>query len=495
MPLRSPTRLLPLLSLLIVTLSACGDVHPIVSVDQVDAGDGECTPDCTHRDCGADDGCGGLCQGVCGAELVHRWSKSFGGGSSDFGVRVVVDSGGNTIIIGQFLYTADFGGGPLTSAGGYDVFIASYDPVGAHRWSRALSGPEWIFPIDLALDGADNLTVTGSFQGDADFGGGTLTSVGGFDIFIASYEAGGAHRWSKRFGSSLEDGGGGLSLDAAGNIIVTGHFGEAVDFGGGPLTSAGQRDIFVSMLDEQGNHRWSRRFGGPSDDFAAAVATDGQSHALVTGTFQGSAEFGDTMLVSAGKSDVFLASFTLTGVLQWSKGFGTATTEFASGVVVDTTGNVTIAGSFDGSIDFGGGLLLNAGTSDVFVASFDLEGEHRWSRRYGAALGDTAADIVVDDSGNVILTGGFNETLVLGLEPLVSAGNSDVFVVSHSPSGALRWSRRFGGTQYDMGSGVAVHGGDVVVTGSFKEHSNFGGETLTSVGHDDVFLVRLGPKL
>lgn len=82
-----------------------------------------------------------------------------------------------------------------------------------------------------------------------DFGGGALTSAGLFDIFVAKYAGtDGAHQWSKRFGSTSNDAGYGITVDATGDVVATGYFMGSVDFGGGSLTSAGTLDIFLVKL-------------------------------------------------------------------------------------------------------------------------------------------------------------------------------------------------------------------------------------------------------
>ena len=105
-------------------------------------------------------------------------------------------------------------------------------------------------------------------RGTADFGGTPLTSrrpetadgIGlgpqGDDLFVAKYSGSdGSHVWSKGFGSGGDEWGNGVSVDGSGDVVITGSFGDSVpgafprlDFGGGPLTSAGAHDIFVAKL-------------------------------------------------------------------------------------------------------------------------------------------------------------------------------------------------------------------------------------------------------
>jgi len=84
------------------------------------------------------------------------------------------------------------------------------------------------------------------FIGTVDFGGGNLVSAGGWDIFVAKYDPAGTHLWSQRFGDTEDDHGESVATDASGNVFVTGDFFETVDVGGGNFVSAGLSDIFVA---------------------------------------------------------------------------------------------------------------------------------------------------------------------------------------------------------------------------------------------------------
>ena len=105
--------------------------------------------------------------------------------------------------------------------------------------------------VDAVESGCDVLAneAAGGFTGTMDFGGGAFTSAGNDDIFVAKFDTNGNHLWSQRFGDSRPQSGRSLVVDGSGKMIVAGAFFGTVDFGGGPLTSAGDRDIFVVKFD------------------------------------------------------------------------------------------------------------------------------------------------------------------------------------------------------------------------------------------------------
>jgi len=178
------------------------------------------------------------------------WSSRFGSSDYDAGYAIAVDVNGDVLVTGYFQGTVDFGGETLTTAGAEDIFVAKFSGVdGAHLWSERFGGTDNDYGVGIAVDGSANVLVTGYFAGTVNFGGGGLTSAGGYDIFVVKFSGvDGAHLWSKRFGSTDNDGGLGLAADGSGNVLVTGSFQGTVDFDGDVLTSAGLSDIFVLKL-------------------------------------------------------------------------------------------------------------------------------------------------------------------------------------------------------------------------------------------------------
>ena len=89
------------------------------------------------------------------------------------GVRSVSAANGDAIVAGYFTDTADFGSGPLSSAGGYDIFIARYSAGnGACQWARRFGSTGNEYVQGVAVDGSGDIIVAGYFTGTADFGGG-----------------------------------------------------------------------------------------------------------------------------------------------------------------------------------------------------------------------------------------------------------------------------------------------------------------------------------
>jgi hypothetical protein len=164
----------------------------------------------------------------------------------------------------------------------------------------------------IAVDGSSDVLVTGGFSDTVDFGGGPLASAGGQDVFMAKYSGSdGSPLWSRRFGGGgFFDAGFGIAADGSGNVVVTGEFGGVVGFGGDPLESAGDHDVFVAKYSgSDGSHVWSIRFGGTFTDFGRATALEENGRVLVTGSFSGTVDFGDEVpFEGEGAGDIFVLS-------------------------------------------------------------------------------------------------------------------------------------------------------------------------------------------
>jgi hypothetical protein len=422
------------------------------------------------------------------------WSQRFGGEHWAASSSVAADASGNVFLAGSFSGAVNFGGGPLVSVGSEDVFVVKFDPSGSHVWSRQFGDTCYTGTRSVAVDAAGNVFLAGSFGGGVDFGGGRLTSAGGYDIFLAKFDPSGTHSWSRRFGDSDDyQEAWSVAVDPSGNALVAGYFRGTVDFGGGALVSVGGEDIFVAKFDPSGTHLWSRRFGDADWQVARSVTVDALGNVIFTGEFYGTVNFGGTSLVSAGSDDIFIAKLSPGGAHLWSQRFGDADWQEAWGIAVDPSRSVFLAGDFDGTLDFGKGPLVSEG-GDIFLVKFGVSAI-QWSRRFGDEEYQHAQSIAVDASGNVFLTGYFFGAVDFGGGPLVQVGTTyDIYLAKFDPSGSHLWSRRFGDVEWEETRSIAVDPwGNAFLAGVFGGTLDFGGQPLVCEGDYDMFLAKFAP--
>jgi PKD repeat protein len=423
------------------------------------------------------------------------WAKRLGGIGSDAVKAVAVDAAGNVAVAGIFMNSIVVDGTTLTSAGSTDAFVAKYSPTGAVLWLNAFGGADPDTAESVAFDPAGNVVVVGSFSRSVSFGGPTLTSRGGSDIFVVKYGPTGAHLWSRSYGDTLNDTAYGVAVDGSGNPVLTGYFTGTVNFGAGtcsvPFTT--DTDVYLLKMNGSGTPTWVRCFFNTAAEFGYAVATDAAGAVYLTGTFNGRINLGGSEFDSAGiMEDVFLGKFSAAGTHLWSRQAGDDENDQGRGLATDGAGNVYVVGSFRGAANFGGTTLQSSGGSaDVFLAKYGSTGSHLWSRRVGGTDDDEGLGLTLDASGEPIVTGFFRGTMDAGGGPLVSRGLRDIFLARFSTAGAHRASTSWGGTGDDRGLGVAATpSGRVATGGTFKDTATFGGPTLTSAGGADACMVQ-----
>jgi hypothetical protein len=380
---------------------------------------------------------------------------------------------------------------------------------GAHLWSTHFGGPtngvDSAKPVGIVVDGSGASVVLGTLNGTASFGGGSLTSAGGGDIYLVKYSATGGYLWSFRVGGPQNEVPKGIAIDAAGNIVITGFFGGTVDFGGGPLTGSSASG-FVAKYSPTGTHLWSRRLSTGTGilDEGTAVGVDGAGNVILAGGFYGTVNFGGGALTSAGSEDIILLKYNSAGAFLWSRAIGGASDEIVLSLAVDTTtGEFVTGGYFAAVVDFGGGRFTSFGGNDAFVARYNSSGAHVWSKQWGSTAEDKAFSVAVDRLGDVAVSGLFTNNVDFGGGPITNVGgvgSGDIFLVKLSPAGIHMWSKGFGSSLglNQLGYGVAFDGaGSVLLTGTIVALTapytiDLGGGPLTGDGYSNAFIAKYG---
>jgi hypothetical protein len=185
-----------------------------------------------------------------------------------------------------------------------------------------------------------------------------------------------------------------VTLDAAGNIFVTGSLQGTADFDPSAstqnVTNTGSRDLFVAKYSSTGALVWARSMQGADSSSVgqgSAIAVDGSGNVYVTGTFSGTVQFkpgSATFNLSApGRNDSFLAKLDSTGSLVWALDVPGSTGSYGAGagVTVDAQENIYAVGSFQGTVSFGSQTLSSAGNFEAFVIKLNGSGQFLWNDR------------------------------------------------------------------------------------------------------------------
>lgn len=366
-----------------------------------------------------------------------------------------------------------------------------------HIFSRKIGGVGIDQVIGTAVDtrancdgsgGTNCVLVVGYGFGTLDLGGGNRSAPGGGndDVFVAKYTAAGSHVWSKMVGGTATDRAEAIAVDAStGDVVIAASSrGATTNYGGSNLPAAAgsgmqtpgaDEDIIVARYDAAaGAHEWSKRFGNTAADFAEGVAIDPSGNVILVGSFRTSVTFdgGATTLVPGppgfppNGSDSFVAKFQSDGTHTWSKNFYSSAQDTAKAVAVTANGDLAITGSYAGIISFGG-ESFSSPSPEIYVAKLNSSGMHLWSRHFGGVdQNNEGLGVAFDGNGNVIATGVFRGSMNLGDGVRTGDVDGDSFLAKFGAgSGGTVWSKQLtpAVTGAGQGLGVAVDGSNNVL--------------------------------
>ena len=405
------------------------------------------------------------------------------------------DASGNVYVVGSFNGTVVLGTLALVSAGSTDAFVAKWSTVtNGFVWAHRAGGVGSDEALAMAVSGS-SVYVTGLFSGTAAFGPISLTSAGQTDLFVTKLTdagAAGSFAWAQRAGGAAGSARPYAIGVSGANVYITGEFLGTFSLGAAgnlTTTSTGNSDGFLAKLTDAGGtagFTWAQRLGGSGIDGCSGLAVNGSS-VYVTGEFSGTAVLGTLGLVSVGNFDVFVAKLTdtgPTGSFVWAQRAGGVGFDYSNALAVNG-GSVYVTGSFNGTAGFGATTLASNGAEDLYVAKLmdaGTAGSFTWAQRGGGGGSDGGSGLAVSGP-NVYVTGHFVGVAALGTLGLVSAGSLDVFVAKLTDAGSTGsfvWAQSAGGTSYDVGVGVAVSGASVFVAGQVTLPTSFGSFTFAT---------------
>lgn len=185
--------------------------------------------------------------------------------------------------------------------------------------------------------------------------------------------------------------------------------------------------------------------------------------------------------VNVGWFDIFLSKFSPAGAKQWSRIWGANATDEARAAAPDAFGNVFVAGNASGPFD---GQTTYVAYTDFFVSKCAPDGSRPWSRIWGSSDYDDGTGVAVDPAGNVYVAG-YTQGTIPGQTNY--GGPQDFVLTKCDANGVQQWLRKFGSAGRDFAEGCAVDAaGNVYMTG-FTEgflHGN------TNMGWQDIVLVK-----
>jgi hypothetical protein len=242
-------------------------------------------------------------------------------------------------------------------------------------------------------------------------------------------------------------------------------------------------------------YSWAVNAGGSSEDRGFGIATDKAGNIYTTGQFRNTATFGSLTVTSAGVEDVFVSKQDGLGNFLWVFRGGGANPDIGYDIVTDTAGNCYVTGSYYDQATFGNITLHSAGTADydIFVLKLNSSGVLQWAKSAGGSNYDIGRGIAISGS-NLYVSGNIQGNVSFGNVTATGPGLYDAFVAKYTLSGTVNWVSIGGGTGYDISNGVCADAaGNAYLTGYFQGTATFGSNTVTNAStlFTDAFVAKV----
>ncbi len=312
--------------------------------------------------------------------------------------------------------------------------------------------------------------------------------------------------WAKSAGGSGFDNVSHVTSDNNDNIIITGYFDSNVmnlgsDINGNPinLNNNGNRDIYLSKYNTDGELLWAKSAGGSGFDNVSHVTSDNNDNIIITGYFDsnimnlGSDINGNPInLNNNGSQDFYISKYNIDGELLWAKSSGETLGEYGISITSDNDNNIIVTGYFSSNpMSLGNDIngnpinLNNNGSQDFFISKYNIDGELLWAKSAGGNLADYGFSITSDNGNNIIVAGSFQSNVLnLGNDingnpiNLSNNGSRDTYISKYNIDGELLWAKSAGGGGFDYMNDMKLdNDNNIIVAGSFQSN-------VLSLGND-----------
>lgn len=233
-------------------------------------------------------------------------------------------------------------------------------------------------------------------------------TAGDYDVLLVKIENNGDTIWTKTYGGAADDFGHSVQQTTDGGYIIAG---KTNSFG------LGNADVLLIKTDSIGGVLWTKTYGGPGYDFGWSVQQTNDGGYIVTGLYN--------------SFDVYLIKVDSFGNQTWTKNIGSANYDVG----------ISVVQTFDGGYVVVGNTSFGAGDLDVYLIKLDSSGNVLWSKTFGGSGGDVGTCIKQTNNGGFIISGFTNS---------FGAGNYDFYLIKTNEAGDMDWSRTYGGPLYEL---------------------------------------------
>ncbi|HRZ79409.1 MAG TPA: SBBP repeat-containing protein, partial [bacterium] len=161
---------------------------------------------------------------------------------------------------------------------------------------------------------------------------------------------------------------------------------------------------------------------------------------------------------------------------QWARIWGSEEVDSATGIAIDSAGDVFVTGYTFGPID--GNIQLGANCPggycpDAYLTKWDSTGKKKWTKQFGTENGDRASSIVIDEKDNIYISGTAGKNRLCEIE-------SDIFLMKSDTSGNLDEIKIWGTAGEESVNSINISNGKIIIsgftTGGLDNNENKGGK-------------------
>ncbi|MGE0077760.1 MAG: T9SS type A sorting domain-containing protein [Bacteroidales bacterium] len=431
---------------------------------------------------------------------------------------VKIASSGNVYVAGTYISNfilngVTYNGYPSSASTKPDIFLAKFNSSGDVQWVKTIGSSEGDLPEAIVIDESENIYLAGRFKSTCDFGDGyslTATTSTFFDGFILKYNSSGTVQWVKNiaYGTDNERVTG-ITLGTDGNLYIAG-FAKSSSFTVGDGTTGdtytnadANADLFLASYTSSGSKIWSKQIAtNNNSNILRAIACNGDNDLYVGGALFGTVTIDGINYTSSGSGDIiYFKASSLDGSSEWVRKGGSTLDDQLNSIAIYEDysyliGYIQGTGTIDSTSTLQSSSFTTAGSNDIFLAKYNLEGRLLWKKTIGSTGTDVGYGLNI--LNNVLVaTGYFANTLNFNLSTITSGGNTDAaFFVFDVESNAVL-AKSASGAGEDRGQGVALDEDyNVYMGGFFKSASlTVGTNTFTnssspSTTYKDLFFAK-----
>ena len=379
---------------------------------------------------------------------VQRITKLVGTSEKDSGGFMAADNSDNIFLAGNT--SGVFEG--FNNLGSSDIFLSKFDSDQNMLWVRQLGSNGTDEVSSVAVDTEGNAFVTGYTTSNFDGN----TSYGQNDIILIKWNNAGEKKWSKHLGTDQTDKATDILIDGENNIYITGLTLGSFD----GFTNAGNMDVFLMKLDNDGNETWTKQFGTEESERGISLALDPSGNIFLTSIIPEVSIEGNKM--STIKLDE-------NGTLIWSKAMPDDEDWYSFSSFADNEGNLYISGYFK---------------NYKSVMKWDTDGNIVWSRtlhEYEYLSLSYTNYIGYDGVDSIFMTGSTTESL----DGNTNIGGKDIYLMKFNKYGNKYWTKQWGTGRDEYAKSFAISSSGKYFISGVAEN---GLDDLLKIGKDDIFL-------